>query len=156
MFKFFEKKKSDSLLKSASLYTPDYAIEALSNASFTISLQIVLFPSMASEIIRSPYSLGYIYGFFDAAMQMCGARQHMSSQNVSLAIIDIGLNILISKGYGHDKFIEAKRLMLAYSGCEDFNKAQKIGGKEYYSFMNSEISAPIGIIPYAGDDLEPA
>lgn len=136
MFGFFKK-------KDVVLNVEPRNVEIIRIAAQMIDIQLHLCRSnsdfdqrFCTDVVR-----GYLFGFFDAAIQYA----KISHENFELLVV-LGHSYLLSGN------VEKARAYVLESasrqGSEEFRTSQKRAGDEYFSYLDGKFSQPIGLMTY--------
>lgn len=138
MFGFFKKKKNKDFMIEKSVR------ETLLRTSqmMALSLQMTQSSKDYETKLNSPFCRGYIFGFFDAALQYSEANFENDDQFASALVF--GHMALFGKDQGFKYFVESN----AQQDHANFQNGRSVGGNEYFEYINGKIKGPYRIQDY--------
>ena len=129
MFGLFKKKQVHTF--------SDTHRNAIARAASLLQLQLATCKSLSAypRLIRTDFARGYIYGFFDGAIQASEAPDVSETDLVLLSIVGHGIV------FGGDPALAESYVAesLQRQGTDGFDAGQSCGGTEFFDFVQGKI-----------------
>ena len=128
MFGLFKKKQAHAF--------QDAHRNAIAHAASLLQLQLATCKSLPgySRLIRTDFARGYIYGFFDGAIQASEIPDVSDSDLVLLNMIGHGII------FGGDSALESYVAeSVQRQGADGFDAGQSCGGTEFFDFAQGKV-----------------
>lgn len=129
MFGLFKKKQTHTF--------SDTRRNAIARAASLLQLQLATCKSLPDypRLIRTDFARGYIYGFFDGAVQASEAPDVSDTDLVLLSIVGHGII------FGGDPALAESYVAesLQRQGTDGFDAGQSCGGTEFFDFVQGKI-----------------